>query len=318
MDEVVEEEGTPITVGQQLREAREAKGLSVEDVAAATRIPTRHLSSIETSDWDKLPAATYTIGFAKNYASAVGLDRNLIGEQLRAEMGGSRPVVAAPIEYLEVTDPKRSFPKGLVFGALALLALAVIGLVWFNERLLQADDTNQAAATNENSTAPAATAPQVPVAQLPVTVVATDAVWLEIKDGQAILKQGEMKAGETFQVPANAVAPVLMTGKPEALTINVGDKTAPPVGSAGKRVKDVSLKGADLLAAGTDAPATPAATQPAATVPARAAPRPAPQRPATRPTQPAATTTTPAATAPAAQPAAPPAAEAPGETAGAN
>jgi len=69
-----------VTVGQRLREAREAKGLSVEDVAAQTRIPTRHLTSLEESDWDKLPAATYSIGFAKNYAGVVGLDRSEIGD----------------------------------------------------------------------------------------------------------------------------------------------------------------------------------------------------------------------------------------------
>ena len=46
-----------VTVGQRLREAREAKGLSVEDIAAQTRIPTRHLTSLEESEWDKLPAA---------------------------------------------------------------------------------------------------------------------------------------------------------------------------------------------------------------------------------------------------------------------
>ena len=70
-----------VTVGERLREAREAKGLTVEDVAAQTRIPTRHLTSLETGEWDKLPAATYSIGFAKNYAGAVGLDRTEIGEQ---------------------------------------------------------------------------------------------------------------------------------------------------------------------------------------------------------------------------------------------
>ena len=64
-----------MTVGQRLKEAREAKGMSVEDVAAQTRIPTRHLTSLEESDWDKLPAATYSIGFAKNYAGVVGLHR---------------------------------------------------------------------------------------------------------------------------------------------------------------------------------------------------------------------------------------------------
>lgn len=276
MDETVEDEGTPTTVGEQLREAREAKGLSLEDVAASTRIPTRHLISLEAGAWDKLPAPTYAVGFAKNYAGAVGLDRVAIGDQLRSEMGGVRPAQVAPIEYLEVADPKRSFPKGLVFGALALLVLAVVALVWVNERQLRADAPANEATTNEVAAAPAATAPTAPTATQPVTLSATEDVWLEIKDGGAILKQGEMKAGETYQIPASAVAPVLMTGKPEALRITVGNSVTPPVGEAGKRVKDVSLKGGDLLA--------PSSTAPAATAPATAAPAPA-SRPASRPTQ---------------------------------
>ena len=47
-EELVEPEASP--VGEQLRVAREAKGLSLEDVAAQTRIPQRHLASIETGD----------------------------------------------------------------------------------------------------------------------------------------------------------------------------------------------------------------------------------------------------------------------------
>ena len=60
-------------------------------------------------DWEKLPAATYSIGFAKNFASAVGLDRNEIGEQLRAEMGGARQTFASP-EVYEAADPARTMP----------------------------------------------------------------------------------------------------------------------------------------------------------------------------------------------------------------
>ena len=101
-----------ITVGQRLREAREAKGLSVEDIAAQTRIPTRHLTSLEESNWDKLPAATYSIGFAKNYAGAVGLDRNEIGELLRAEMGGYTATPAYQ-EVYEAVDPARTKQYGL-------------------------------------------------------------------------------------------------------------------------------------------------------------------------------------------------------------
>src|SRR4051812_41273166 len=80
----------PPTLGGRPRAAREKVKLSLEDVAAQTRIPQRLLASIETAEWDSLPAPTYTIGFAKNYAAAVGLDRAEIGEQLREEMGGQR------------------------------------------------------------------------------------------------------------------------------------------------------------------------------------------------------------------------------------
>ena len=105
MDEI--EEDDVVSVGQQLRDAREALGLSIEDVAATTRIPMRHLASLEIGDWDQLPASTYSIGFAKNYAAAVGLDKAEIATQLRVEMGGFRQV-APNMEVYESTDPART------------------------------------------------------------------------------------------------------------------------------------------------------------------------------------------------------------------
>ena len=102
MDE--EFEATEIqSVGERLRVAREEKGFSLEDIAAETRIPHRHLESLEAGHWERLPAPTYTIGFAKSYASAVGLDRAQIGEQLRGEMGG-RPLEAMALIGLGVEN----------------------------------------------------------------------------------------------------------------------------------------------------------------------------------------------------------------------
>ena len=261
-----------VTVGQRLREAREAKGLSIEDIAAQTRIPTRHLSSLETSEWDKLPAATYSIGFAKNYAGAIGLDRNEIGDLLRAEMGGSRPSYAQP-EVYEAVDPARTMPKGLVFGALGLLAILVLAFTWLNNRALEPDEVVVEA---ENVSAPASTpAPQAALPPpAPAVLTAVEAVWIEVKDGETVLKQGELAPGETYPVPLNAVAPVLMTGKPEALRISVGSRPVPPVGRPGTTVSDVSLKAADLLRQGVAPEQSAAATgqsAPAFSPPARRA-----------------------------------------------
>lgn len=270
-----------VTAGQRLREAREAQGLSVEDIAAQTRIPTRHLTSIEEGDWTKLPAATYTVGFAKNYATALGLDRNEIGEQLRSEMGVVGPAAYAHPEVYEAADPARTMPKGLVFGALGLLLLVVLGLTWLNNRSLEPDEVvaeaDNAVAPIENVAAPAAQ-PQPAQAAGPVVLTASEAVWIQIKDGALVLKQGELAAGQSYEVPANATAPLLTTGKPEALRITVGSQQAPAIGEPGRTVSGVSLKAPDLMRT-ANAPATASPVQgqvpPTAPPPAR---RPAAQR----------------------------------------
>jgi cytoskeletal protein RodZ len=79
-----------VSIGERLRRARETRGMSLDDVANQTRIPMRHLQHIETEDWEALPAPTYAIGFARNYANAVGLDGPAIAGELRDSIGGPR------------------------------------------------------------------------------------------------------------------------------------------------------------------------------------------------------------------------------------
>jgi cytoskeletal protein RodZ len=260
-----------LTVGERLRAAREEKGLRLEDIAAQTRIPQRHLEALERSEWDSLPAPTYTTGFAKSYASAVGLDRTDIGDQLRAEMGGQR-FTANAMETFEPADPRRTMPKWLVIGTIAGLVVLVALMSWLSQRSLQEPDQPE-------TTSPAAQAPPAPkhpaaqpaarssAAGQPVVLTATAPVWLQVSEkGGATLFSGLLQPGQTYAVPATATAPVLKTGKPEALQVHVGNQLAPPVGPPAKKVSNVSLLGGDLIkggaAAGQSQP-TRAATKPA-------------------------------------------------------
>lgn len=256
MDEELVETDMP-TVGQRLRAAREEKKLSLEDVAAQTRIPRRHLESLETGEWDKLPATTYTTGFAKSYASAVGLDRTEIGEQLRAEMGGQRPT-AATAEVFEPADPARTMPKWLVFGGIAAVLLLVLLMSWLNERSLEQPEepgnvgAAQTPAPVQQAPRPAAPAP---AAQGPVVLTATAPAWIRVTDQGRQLFEGVLQPGQSYTVPATATAPLLRAGAPEALRINVGNAAAPPVGPAGVVTSNVSLLPADLMRGPAGAPA---------------------------------------------------------------
>jgi cytoskeletal protein RodZ len=237
------DQSAPLTAGARLREAREAAGMTIEEVATSTRIPVRHLENIEIGDFSKLPAPTYSIGFAKNYAAAVGLDRHEIAEQLRGEIGTDRP--AAQIDVYEPADPSRAMPKWLILAALALLAIAVAAFSWMKSRELESSDEVVAA---ENMAAPVTQTPtSSPAAAAPVAITASDRVWVQVSEKSgAILFQGEMAPGQRYEIPTTAVAPLLSTGRPEAIAVTVGTTAVAAVGAPGKAVANVSLLAADL------------------------------------------------------------------------
>ena len=259
-----------LSAGQRLKAAREEKGLSLEDVASETRIPLRHLESVENGDWDRLPAPTYTIGFAKSYASAIGLDRADIGEQLRQEMGGTR-TDSATVEHFEPADPARSMPKWLVISAIVAILVVVLAFSWLRNRSVSEQPVQTAQEQPAPQAAPAAgpitpVAPQPAAAQGPVVLTATAPAWIRVTDSGKTLFEGVLEPGKTYQVPQTATAPMLRAGAPEALRINVGDAVAPPVGPAGVVASDVSLLPANLMKG-------PKAPVPNAAAPAHPAPQ---------------------------------------------
>jgi cytoskeleton protein RodZ len=259
------------TIGDRLRAAREAKGLSLDAVASQTRIPIRHLEHIEREEWDALPAITYSVGFVRSYANAVDLDGTALGAELREQLGATRNIGATSTAYYEPADPARVPPRWIAIAAALLAVLIVVGyLVWRNHAVGDAED---AIAPTAEVPAPQAAPAQRPAAPLPaavaasygpVTLSAGEDVWLRVyeADNSKVLFQGMLKAGQQYQVPPTAQAPEIRTGRPNVLRVTVGSAQIPPLGPPEKMIKDVSLKPADLLARARGG-AAPAAVPPA-------------------------------------------------------
>lgn len=87
-------------IGEQLRKAREAKGLSISDIEKATKIQSRYLEAIENNDFDKLPGDFYVRAFIRQYAQIVGLN----GKELLSQYQGE---VANEVTS-EVSQPEES------------------------------------------------------------------------------------------------------------------------------------------------------------------------------------------------------------------
>lgn len=85
-----------IKVGQRLHEARIEKGLSLEEVATATKIRQSFLLAIEKGEYHKLPSSAYIQGFVKNYASYLGLPQKETVALLRREFNENELVKVLP------------------------------------------------------------------------------------------------------------------------------------------------------------------------------------------------------------------------------
>jgi cytoskeletal protein RodZ len=263
-------------IGERLRQAREAKGMSLDDVANQTRIPIRHLQHIEREEWDALPAITYCIGFVRSYANTIGLDGAEIGRELRDRLGGVRARAPAA-EYYQPADASRVPPRSVAIIAIIIIIVAVaVYMVWRSSL----DDAGEPAATVAvpEAEAPRQAQPQQPtgaqslqpqsVAGQPVALVASEEVWLRIEDaGGRSLFQGILAPGQRFDVPATAQQPELRTGRPQVLRIQVGGRDIGPLEPVERTVDNVSLRPEDLVARQQQQGAA-GATPPAAPLPA--------------------------------------------------
>lgn len=60
--------------GQELRQERERRGISLDDVAVSTRVSLRHLHALEDSRFSELPRGVFSRGIVRSYAQHCGLD----------------------------------------------------------------------------------------------------------------------------------------------------------------------------------------------------------------------------------------------------
>lgn len=83
--------------GQTLREAREAKGYTVEQLAEATHIMARTIKGLEAEDFGSIVAPIYGRGFVKICCQTLGLDTKPMVDEFMAIYNGEKPPAAKPI-----------------------------------------------------------------------------------------------------------------------------------------------------------------------------------------------------------------------------
>ena len=184
-------------LGTLLRQARERRGLTVDEIARRTKIPKRHLESLERNNLEALPPGMYRRGEVLAYAAAVGLDpQQALASLTRMQNASSRQTEERIPE--QKVAPARERRPVLRLGVTAVLVLSVlVGTWWF----LRQPEAGPPAVSSQDS-------PGDPAARPRGDETATALV---VGAGDTRLSGTSMQSGDAAAARATPAAPVAET-----------------------------------------------------------------------------------------------------------
>ncbi len=126
-DDTIEQE-TVSGIGSLLKEGREKKGLSYEEMAQITKLRAHALEALENEAWHLLPPSVFVKGFIKSYAKALSLEESKLLELYQKDILDDTAFSAQII-----STPKRN-KKGLVFVLIVVFGLSAVSLkLWMDK-----------------------------------------------------------------------------------------------------------------------------------------------------------------------------------------
>jgi cytoskeletal protein RodZ len=233
-------------LGEEFRRAREARGLTISDVAERLHIRSVYLAAIEDEDWSTIGAAVYIRGFLRTYARFLGLDPE--SAIARLSEAGPSPATATAAEE------RRERRRGPSVAAIVMLAVAValVGFVAYQYFLYRSEGPApplSATATAVPSVeAPSAALPAGPAAEAtPVAVPAplpssprlairvTETSWLRVVVDGKLALEGTFPPGTARSFAGKAAT--VRVGNAGGVAIAIGGRSVGKLGADGDVVE---------------------------------------------------------------------------------
>jgi cytoskeleton protein RodZ len=206
--------GANISLGEQLRLAREARGISLREISEQTRISVRYLEAIEADDYRHLPGGIFKRSFIKAYARYVKFDED---EALEAYVRTAREHGESPDEVATTPHHSRVYTDGdtnrspLVTALLSAVILGILtlgvyaGLHWYRRTENPSTSAGNAVpATGGSSqgtaqnTPPPAAAREAPPATMQIQVKARgEPVWIRVQADEGQQTETTLSADQT-------------------------------------------------------------------------------------------------------------------------
>jgi cytoskeleton protein RodZ len=242
--------------GGTLRTARERRGLSLRQIANATKISMLSLEALEKNDIARLPGGIFTRAFVRSYAIEVGLDpetaiQEFMGQFPHDSVTVGHPTTSQIEDHAAVESDRQTASTFLRLVAISVPIAAVVMYFGVAGRRVspRIEPPPEATAARQEIAPPAAIrpdpaapigplpadAPAVAAAPLMVQVTAAGPSWVSaIVDGRRAV-QREFQAGDahSFEVHSEIV---LTTGDAGAIAVTFNGTPTRPLGKSGQVV----------------------------------------------------------------------------------
>src|SRR5215468_4230644 len=232
------------SLGQQLKQSREEKGISIQEIAESTHISIRFLQAIENDAYDVLPGGVFNRAFVRNFARQVGFDEeqavNLYQEQWQEQGGEPERGYQLGIEEFET---RQTTGNGLLLSVVALIvlgSLAYAAYLYFNSAAPDSGGGARMAASHSVTPTPAATvspsptpggsptpnpSPELPAGAMRVELTAPiEDVWIKFKTDDKAAEQMTLQRGQSRQVDASEKIVFISIGRVQSLRVAINGR----------------------------------------------------------------------------------------------
>lgn len=247
-------------IGTELRRARLAKSLSLEEISGQTRITVHFLEAIEQGNFDELPGLLFMRNFVRQYASAVSIDPKPLLAALPEMDDGLRQLPQPPrhprARRRTTIGRSNSFVSYSVWVLVALGAGLAVWSHYHPQALNYLWPRVSAAAAPAPPPAKEATPQPVPEPQqaaatpsarpVEVVVTAIQSAWVQLSSDGKTAFSGTLQPNESREVSADEKVKIV-AGNAGGLSVSLNGKKLDSLGPTGQvRVVTLTAAGPQL------------------------------------------------------------------------
>ncbi len=234
-------------IGMELKRERELRGITLQEIADATKINIRYLRDLEEDRLDNLPGTFFIKGIIRSFAKYIGLDENtILNSYYESELHREQEKEE---QEEESQKTQSTFPikvKKILYSVSLFLALmAVLTLIYIlvnqKPKGRKVEETPSTLTIQETAPAPP---PETPILEeekeLILDLTFVKETWIQIYADGELVTEGLKLEGEKVQVIAKKEL-LIHTGNAGGISFTLNNKTGKPFGESGTVVRNIRI-----------------------------------------------------------------------------